>query len=411
MKPGAGIALDIGTTTIAAASVEPGTGRIIATVAVPNPQAAWGADVLSRVAAIGHSPALLSEMSRALITACNGAIETLLPGAAASEVCAAGNSVMEHIMLGISPAVFAAPPYRPSFKTAKRLPCNQLGLSAAAGAAAYIFPLIGGFVGGDTTAVVLALGLHREEGQTLTLDIGTNNEIVLTARGLAHAAAAAAGPAFESGGIRDGMTARPGAISGVKIENDAVSIEVIGNATPAGICGSGLIEAAAAMLKAGIIDRTGRIRGRAEIATNLGNRIVEGADGNSFTLYRGAKREISLTQQDVRSLQTAKAAIRAGVSILIAKAGIDAGEIDKVYLAGAFGSNLNKEALCTIGLLAPKWLARVSFVGDAALTGVAGTVGSEDKKNEAESAASMVKYVALSGSPRFEREFLKEMNF
>lgn len=378
---------------------------------MPNPQATWGADVLSRVAAIKRDPALMPEMSRAVVAACNETIETLLPTERACEISMAGNSVMEHILLGVSPMVFAAPPFKPAFKKAARLPCAQLGLTAATGATAYIFPLIGGFVGGDTTAVVLALGLHREEGNTLTLDIGTNSEIVLTANGRVYAAAAAAGPAFESGGIRDGMTARPGAISGVRLTGDNVSLDVIGNATPAGICGSGLIEAVAALLKAGVIDRTGRIRGRAEIATNLGNRIVEGADGNTFTLYKGAKRQISLTQQDVRSLQTAKAAIRAGVSMLLAKAGINANEVGKVWLAGAFGNNLNKDALSAVGLLAPEWLTIVNFAGDAALTGASMTIGSDDKKNEAESAASMVKYVALSGSPRFEKEFLREMNF
>lgn len=407
----AGIALDIGTTTIAAASVEPGTGRIIGAISLPNPQAAWGADVLSRVEAIRRNPALLPEMSGALIGACNEAIHALLPDTAAIEVTVAGNSVMEHILLGISPLVFAAPPYKPAFKKAVRVPCGKLGIAAAQDAEVYVFPLIGGFVGGDTTAVALALGLHREEEPTLTIDIGTNSEIVLTANGIIYAASAAAGPAFESGGIKDGMTAAPGAISGIRMTEDAVSLETIGNATPAGICGSGLVAAAAAMLDAGVMDSTGRINDRIEIATNIGNHIVERDGANAFILYRGAKKVVSLTQADIRSLQTAKAAIKAGISILIAKAGLTAGEIRKVYLAGAFGSNLKKEALCRIGLLAPEWLPLVRFVGDAALIGAAEAVGSEDKKNEAELAASMVKYMALSGSPRFEREFLKEMNF
>ena len=350
-------------------------------------------------------------MSGAVIRACNEAIETLLPKTGAIEVTVAGNSVMEHILLGISPIVFAAPPYKPAFKKAVRMPCAKLGITAAQDAEAYVFALIGGFVGGDTTAATLALGLHKETEPTLTVDIGTNSEIVLTANGLLYAASAAAGPAFESGGIKDGMTARSGAISGIRLSNDAVSLETIGNATPAGICGSGLIEAVAQMLEAGVIDHTGRIRDRIEVSTNVGNRITERGGANAFLLYRGPKKEIALYQADIRSLQTAKAAIKAGISILLTKAGLTAADIRKVYLAGAFGSNIKKEAMAAIGLIDPQWLPVVRFVGDAALIGAACAVGSEDKKNEAELAASMVKYVALSGSPRFEREFLREMNF
>lgn len=414
MKKTAGIAFDIGTTTIAAALAEPGSGRIIRGISLPNPQGRWGADVLARVAAIRQDPGLLAEMSRAVAAACNEAISALAPGEPVVELSAAGNPVMEHIFLNISPIVFAGPPFRPVFKQAVRVEAGQLGVDAAPGALVYVFPLIGGFVGGDTVAVITALGLLNEAAPTLAIDIGTNSEIVLAVNGALYATSAAAGPAFEGGGIACGMTARPGAIAGVTINNDNVVLDVIGNAAPTGICGSGLIDAAAALLEAGVIDCHGRIKGSAEVSTNIGNRIKEREDGNVFVLYRGARAEIALTQADIRALQNAKAAIRAGVSILLSKAGITAEGLGKVYLAGAFGGNLRKEALARIGLLDPAWPAwqgGVNSVGDAALLGAAGVIGSEEKKREAETVASMVKYVALSGSSRFEREFLKEMNF
>ncbi|MBI5562942.1 MAG: DUF4445 domain-containing protein [Deltaproteobacteria bacterium] len=408
---GLGVAFDLGTTTIAAALAELDSGRIIEARSMPNPQIRWGADVLSRVAAIKADPGLLSEMSSSAVAACNELVRGLSPEAPPAGITVAGNTVMEQILLGISPVPLASPPYRPVSKKAVRVDAQRIGLIAAPGASVYVFPLIGGFIGGDAVAVILALGLHKEREPALAVDIGTNSEIILAAGGGLYAASAAAGPAFEAGGVRDGMTAVPGAIAGVRVEGDELRLEVIGGAAPKGICGSGLIDAAAAFLDAGMIDPTGRIVGPDEAASNLGNRIKPGADGFRIVLYRAAKTEVALTQTDVRGLQTAKAAIKAGLSLLLARARITPDELKKVYLAGAFGSNIRKEALARIGLIEPALLPAVSTAGDAAMLGAAEALGSSSKKDEAQRVASVVKYVALSGSPGFEREFLRAMNF
>lgn len=407
---GAGVAFDIGTTTVVGSSVDLATGKVLATISAPNPQARWGRDVISRINAIVGDRALLERMRSAVVGTCNEIIERLKVPGPLTAITAAGNPVMESILLGVSPEPLSRVPYKPAFTDAKRVEAKGLGLKAPAGALLYAFPLIGGFVGGDAVAVALSLGLGKAPYPTLAIDIGTNSEIILSAGGAVYATSAAAGPAFEGGELKYGMTARNGAIQGVKIAGDTLTLDVIGGVAPVGICGSGLIEAVSELIRAGVIERTGRIKGRDEIPDNLSSRIREESDGNSFILYRGPKAEVSLTQPDIRALQTAKSSTRAGVLMLLKKAGITASEVRGVYIAGAFGSRLEKGGLNTIGLLDEGWLENVSSVGDAALAGAVEGLRDE-KKLEAEELARRVKYVPLSGSSHFEKEFIKNMNF
>lgn len=407
---GVGVAFDIGTTTVVGSSVDLSTGKVLSTVSAPNPQARWGRDVISRINAIVGNPALLDEMRSSVVGACNGIIEGLEVPGPVTAVTAAGNPVMESILLGVSPEPLSRIPYRPAFTEAQRVEARKLGFRTPAGAVLYALPLIGGFVGGDAVAVILSLGLDKAPSPALAIDIGTNSEIMLSSGGNIYATSAAAGPAFEGGELKDGMTAQNGAIQGVKVEGDNLTLDVIGGVAPVGICGSGLIEAASELLKAAVIDRSGRIRGRDEIPNNLSSRIREEADGNSFLLYRGPRGEVSLTQSDIRALQTAKSSTRAGILMLLKKAGITAAEVGKVYIAGAFGSHLEKDGLRTIGLLDEGWLGYVSSVGDAALNGAIEALD-DGKKLEAEALARRVRYVPLSGSSHFEKEFIKNMNF
>ncbi|MBI5493046.1 MAG: DUF4445 domain-containing protein [Deltaproteobacteria bacterium] len=402
-----GAAFDIGTTTIAAASVDMGSGRVLVEKSLPNPQAGWGRDVVSRINA-AEDPSVLAALSKSVREACGGLIEEFTGGKDPALITIAGNPVMEHLFLGVSPVTLSRPPYRPEFKTARTISAKEAGL--AFNAPLYVFPLIGGFVGGDAVAVVLSIGLHKSPVAALAMDIGTNSEIMLSANGIVYATSAAAGPAFEGGEIEYGMVADRGAIRGVRVEGDRVSLDIIGEVAPKGICGSGLIEAASALIKAGVIERTGRIRDRDEVEDNLSGRIREGKDGNSFVLYKGPGREITLTQSDIRALQTAKAAIRAGVSILLKKSGLKPGNIKKVYVAGAFGANLREEGLSTIGILEKDWLGKVEFAGDAALSGAVLAL-QDDRRAEAEEIAISARYVPLSGSAHFEREFLRNMDF
>lgn len=409
-KRGIGVAFDIGTTTVVGSSVDLSTGKVLSTLPAPNPQARWGRDVISRINAIVERPALLDEMRTTVVGVCNGIIKGLHLSGQVAEITAAGNPVMESILLGISPEPLSRVPYKPAFTEAQRVEAKKLGFETPAGVVLYAFPLIGGFVGGDAVAVTLSLGVGKATTATLAIDIGTNSEILLSAGGNIYATSAAAGPAFEGGELRYGMTAQNGAIQGVKIEGDSLTLDVIGGVAPVGICGSGLIEAASALIKAGVIDSSGRIKGRDDIPNNLSARVREESGGNSFILYRGPKGEVSLAQSDIRALQTAKSSTRAGILMLLKKAGITGAQVRKVYIAGAFGSHLEKEGLKTIGLLDEGWLTSVSSVGDAALTGAVEALN-DAKKLEAEVLARRVKYVSLSGSSHFEKEFIKNMNF
>lgn len=408
-KTGLGIAIDLGTTTIAGALVDLGSNSIEASSSLPNPQAAWGRDVISRMDAALAGPGPLRDISAAASNACNGLIEKLAGEKKhlVQEVSIAGNTVMEHLFLGISPEPLSKVPYRPVFRDSKRLPASEAGLDCDA--KVYIFPLIGGFVGGDAVAVALALGLKKAERPALVIDVGTNSEILLGVNGTVLATSAAAGPAFEGGEVEQGMIAGPGAIEDLRIEGDALRLKVIGNVAARGICGSGLVESIHRLIDAGVIDRSGRILDSDEVKTNLASRIKPGKDGNSFVLYRDAKVEVRLNQPDVRALQTAKSATRAGMTVLLEKAGVSPEEVERVYVAGAFGAHLSPAALKGIGLLDERW-DDVRYVGDAALEGAALAL-SDQKKEEAEELAETARYVPLSGSSRFEREFIRNMGF
>lgn len=406
---GLGAAIDLGTTTLAGSLVDLATGEVVASSAVANPQARWGRDVVSRIDAAIKDPEALRALSEASREACLSLIEGLAGDkkGLVREITVAGNPAMEHIFLGISPEPLSKVPYRPAFKEAKTLPAREAGMDMDAGL--YVFPLIGGFVGGDAVAVSLSLGLGSTKATELVIDIGTNSEILLAHQGQMFATSAAAGPAFEGGEVAQGMVAGPGAIEGVAIDEDNLKLSVIGNVAAKGICGSGLIEAVHALIGAGVIDKSGRIADRDEVGTNLSSRIKDGVEGNSFVLYRGAKTEVILTQSDVRALQTAKSATRAGINILLDRAGLKPEELKKVYVAGAFGSKLSQGSLKGIGLLHPDW-EDVEYVGDAALKGAEMALN-ERYRNEAAEIARRAKYVPLSGSAHFECEFIRNMDF
>ena len=422
-----GVAFDIGTTTLVGRSVALATGMPVETVSAKNPQSRWGADVTSRIKAITDDPGSLDLMRRSLVDACNGIIDTLTGGEPerVSTITAAGNTVMEHILSHVSPEGLGRAPYKPAFTEASRADGRGAGFDCAEGAVLYTFPIVGGFVGGDTVAVMLSLGMGGSADDTehrathLAIDIGTNSEVILSAEGALYTAATPAGPAFEGGEIEYGMTATPGAIEGVAIEDDRLKLRVIAGtgagtgvgARPVGICGSGLIEAAEALLSAGLIDKTGRIVDRSEVATNLSSRIIKGEKGNSVVLHRDASGTVTLSQADVRSLQVAKASVTAAIRILLKRAGVEEGEVEKVSIAGAFGSNLTALGLAAIGVIPKSWIGLVEFKGDAALDGAAAPLTSMEKAVEAEGIAGKTKYVSLSGSSHFEKEFINAMNF
>ena len=405
-------AFDLGTTTIAASLVDTATGERLAVTGALNPQRRWGADVLARLGA-ASLPETLSAMQGALALEMERMAEELLSraGAASGElarVAVAGNPAMEHIALALPVASLAYPPFRPLFSAGKDATTLDLGWRREL--PAYLLPLPGGFVGGDLLAFLFGLGAGDARG-TLYLDMGTNAEIALFDGERFLATSAAAGPAFEGGNLRCGMAALPGAISGVSIEGDRVVLQTIAGATPRGICGSGVLEAVAALIGCGIIEPTGRLRPSVEIESNLANRVQEVNGVPAFVLHRDAAGVVYLDQEDIRALQLAKGALRGGMEILLAKAGLSLDDVTRVVLTGSFGAVLSPAVLKKVGIFSEKMVRITGFIREGALAGVERLLVQKDGREALEALAQKVRVIPLSGTPLFEKLFLAHIDF
>lgn len=414
-----GVAIDLGTTTIAGSLIELSTLKVLRRASIPNPQSKYGKDVISRIEAVSNNPDELKVLQKLIVDAINELIKDLARNdntvlTAIGSITCAGNSVMEHILNGVSPESMGRIPYKPVFKESRSLRAKDIGITVNDTVEVYTFPMVGGFVGGDAVAATIALDLDTSNGNTLAIDIGTNTEIILRAGATLSATAAAAGPAFEGGEVEAGMAAVDGAISTVTIEGDSVKLDIIGgHKKPLGICGSGLISAVSELLKAGIIDKSGTIRDSEEVETNLASKVHPSDDGNRFTLYRDASLEVAITQADVRALQTAKAAIRAGIETILAKAKINASALKKIFITGAFGSNIDTSALLQIGLLDATWADKIEtteVTENAALKGAEIALTTKGKER-IEDIAKKTTYVPLSGTKGFESSFIEHTNF
>ena len=405
-------AFDLGTTTIAASLVDPATGERLAVTAGLNPQRRWGADVLSRLGAAAV-PETLAAMQGVLALEMERMAQELLSKAGASPgelagIAVAGNPAMEHIALGLPVASLAYPPFRPLFTEGKSATTHDLGWSREL--PAYLLPLPGGFVGGDLLAFLFGLGLSARPA-TLYLDLGTNAEIALFDGERFLATSAAAGPAFEGGNMRCGMAALPGAISGVGIEDDRVKLATIAGAPARGICGSGVLEAVAALLSSGVIEPTGRLRPAGSIASNLANRVQEVNGIPAFVLHRDASALVYLDQEDIRALQLAKGALRGGMEILLAKAGLSLDSLSQVVLTGSFGAVLSPAVLKKVGIFSEKMVRITGFVREGALAGVERLLVESDGRERLEGLAQKVRVIPLSGTPLFEKLFLANIDF
>lgn len=405
-------AFDLGTTTIAASLVDQESGRRLAATGALNPQRRWGADVLSRLTAAAD-PQTLVEMQQSVAQQMERmALELLseaggVPGELAG-VAVAGNPAMEHLALGLPTESLAHPPFRPLFTGGKEVTTGDLGWSFEV--PTYLFPLPGGFVGGDTVAFLFGLQELPQPG-TLYLDVGTNAEIALFDGERFLATSAAAGPAFEGGNLHCGMAALPGAISAVAIDGDRVRLSTIAGAPPRGICGTGVLDTVASLLSCGIIDPTGRLRPSEEIASNLANRVQEVGGVRAFVLHRDATGMVYLDQEDIRALQLAKGALRGGMEVLSAKAGISLDEVSRVVLTGSFGAVLSPSALKMVGIFNEKMVRITGFIREGALAGVERFLAETDGRERLEALARKVRVIPLSGTPQFEKLFLTHLNF
>lgn len=421
------IAMDLGTTTLAASLMDSATGTRLAAVGGLNPQRRFGADVVARLQAAVESDGVRREMTTLVRVELRRLAGELCAAAGVawrdlSRIAIAGNPAMQHLLLGLSVKSLAAPPFRPLTTGGTQLTAADFHWEGDA--RIYVFPMPGGFVGGDTVAFVFGdLGPdNRDEGRgtgdlesgprSLYLDLGTNGELALVAGETVWATSAAAGPAFEGGNLSCGMAALPGAVSSVRLEGERVRTEVIGNAPPVGICGSGVIEAVSELLRLGIVQGDGRLRDRDEIPSNLASRVTGHGGENAFVIHRDARRTLLLTQSDIRQVQLACGAIRAGLEVLYQRAGRSPHDLEQVVVTGSFGAVLRPEWLKSVGIFDGGMLHSTSFASDGALAGVERALGCGDGRFAAvERLARRFRVVPLSGTPLFEKLFLKHLNF
>ncbi len=325
---------------------------------------------------------------------------------------------MSHIFLGVNPAQLAVSPFTPVFTEGLSARCEELALTGHKDAQVHVAGNIAGHVGSDITAGIITNDLMACDKGHLFIDIGTNGEIVLTGNGRAVACSTAAGPAFEGSSIKQGMRAARGAIERVDILKDRVEIAVIGDAEPIGICGSGIIDAVGELIRTGIVDKSGRLLGREKLAKkgiseNILKHIKEDDKSNDFVLYfsKDGKSDVVITQKDVREVQLAKAAISAGITIMMKEIGITKDTLEKISIAGAFGNYIRNTSAINIGLLPKIAEEKIYSLGNSAGIGASMILLSERSKEEAEVAARRIEHIELAARSDFQDQYMMAMMF
>jgi uncharacterized 2Fe-2S/4Fe-4S cluster protein (DUF4445 family) len=407
--PSLGLAIDVGTTTIVVYLVDMTDGAVLAAAAGHNRQADCGDDVINRiVCAEKDGVKKLSRMALATINSLIG--EVLASTGSLSEairnVVISGNTTMAHLLLQIEPRYIRRDPFIPTVSDFPILKAGEIGLKANPIAAVFIMPGPASFVGGDIVAGILYTGFHREDPVTLFIDIGTNGEIVLGNREWLMTAACSAGPAFEGGGIRWGMRAEEGAIEKVTIDPQTLvpELSTVGEAPARGICGSGMIDLIAELLKTGIIDRSG------QFTKGLDNeRVLEQGDDPAYVLAIAHEtpmdEDIVFTASDLKNLIYSKGAVYAGFTTLLGQAGMDFSMVDRMIITGGFGQYLNIEKAVTIGLLPDIDRTKFAYMGNSSIVGAYMALLSAEYRREARTICNTMTYLDFSSNPRYMDEF------
>lgn len=421
LKPGAGaglfgVAMDIGTTSLVAFLCDLEVGRILDVRTAANPQAAYGEDVISRMTHIQRDPALLTEMQRLVVSELNRMIGEMATGAGIGpddivDAIAVGNPTMQHVLLGINPEPLGRGPYLPVFSEGTSARAHYIGLEILDSARLHVLPMVSGYIGGDTLAAVLTRDRDFYRGRNLLVDIGTNGEVVLANDGRLTAVSCATGPVYEGAHIQCGVRAAPGAIERVWIDDTGnVRTGIIADThrraepRPVGLCGSGVISAVAALTAAGILGADGRFvaGSHAQVrpqASGHGQEMLLAPAKRSATA-----RDIVLTQADVRSVQLGKAALRAGIEILLKESGV--AQLDRIYLAGTFGNHLDPNDILRIGMVPPVAVERIRSIGNAAGDGARMALFNRHHRRRAAKLARDMRVIELTMRPEFQDLFV-----
>ena len=423
-KEGYGLAVDIGTTTVAAYLCSLSTGDVIATDSMMNPQVAYGEDVIARINySMTHKDGL-EVMNQAIIRGINKlagrtAAQAGIKRSAIVDMAVVGNTCMHHIFLNVDPQYLGQSPFPPSLHRSLDIKARDLGVKISPGAYVHVLPIEAGFVGADNVGVLIVEEPYNQDDMALIIDIGTNGELILGNRDRLVSSSCATGPAFEGAEIKYGMRAAPGAIEKIRIDPDTreVRFKVIGKEDwnteleevgASGICGSGIIDAVAQLLVAGVINHTGRFN------TDLDTPRLRKAEGKPEFIIAWAKetsigQDIVVCQQDVRNIQLGKGAMYAGAKLMMSQLGLD--KLDKIILAGAFGSYIDKESAAIIGMFPDCAQKNIYAVGNAAGDGARIALLNVDKRVEADQKAKEVEYLELTVVPNFEEVFTQAMWF
>ena len=419
-----GLAVDVGTTTVAAYLCHLHTGELIATETIMNPQVVYGEDIMSRIAYTTNQSGGLETIHQSIIEGLNRLIETItqksnLRPEDILEVTMVGNTVMHHLLLKISPEYLGLSPFPPVIHRSVDVKARELGLKVHPSANVHVLPVEAGFVGADNVGVLIAEEPYHQDDMLLIIDIGTNGELVMGNRKRLMSASCATGPAFEGAHIKYGMRAVPGAIERIQIDPQTwnVRFKVVGkdgwngeikNPEAKGICGSGIIDGVAELYRTGIIDKTGRFKKdipspRLKVSNGSPEFIIAWKEETSIG------KEITITQQDVRNVQLGKGALYTGAKLLMQKLGIK--KLDKVVLAGAFGSYIDAKEALILGMFPDCDLEHITAVGNAAGDGARIALLNREKRLEAEEIARRVEYLELTIEKEFQDEFMHSMAF
>ena len=416
-----GLAVDLGTTKIAAYLVDLETGNVLASSGKPNPQISYGEDVISRLNYVYHHPQGDLILARNVHETLKAMINELVEQTGAEreqivDACIVGNTAMIHLLLRLPTQQLATAPYVAAVSDALDVRAAEIGLHIARGAYIYIPPGIGGYVGPDHLAMLMACTLDQTETLAIGIDIGTNTEISIHRPGTSFltSVSCASGPAFEGAHVTEGMRAATGAIEKVRIQPDGIMVETVDDTAPVGLCGSGLIDAVAELYRCGLINRQGRLQ-------RSDPRILDGEDGPRFLLipaqHSGIGRDICISQKDIDQVQLAKGAIHAGLKILLDATASEDGAatspeaVEEVLIAGAFGTFLNVENAIAMGLFPILPNARYRQVGNAALAGARWMLISQQERLRARQIQNNTRYLELSAHPRFQHAFALGMLF
>lgn len=412
-----GIAIDLGTTTIVSSLLDLTTGKEMHVSARLNPQSSYGLDVMSRInyayrEGTEKLQCLLIDRLDEIICEC--CADAGIDSSDIQRIAVAGNTVMLHILAGVDPSTMGRFPYTPVFTSAIRVPAAQLGMHRLTDTEVYIMPSVSAFIGADIVAGILATDLEQETGDTLLLDLGTNGELVLFSNHQLWACSVAMGPALEGMNIECGMRAEKGAADKVWIDNNTLCLHVIGEGEAIGLCGTGLLDTVAALVKAGVVAKNGRILmdNKQNPFADWSDSITESKQGRRFWLRHPLGREngLYISQKDIRNLQLAKGAVCAGINLLLDAAEIKTDQLHKVNLSGALGNYVNSEVLIELGFFPPEWRDKVRPVGNSALKGAIMALMSSAARARASHVSQQIKCLDLTSSQEFQYLFPRSMS-